>query len=473
MTKVIIEALTQAAADVGNIETALEEANAVAVPPTTSVLAPGADEVSAAITALFNGHAQAYQELAAQAAAFHRQFATLLAQAGAAYQNTEQASEQLLRDTVTKVEQPLAARLPYGSTTPIPPTVPQNSSVGLILGGSDEPFTEALLQQIPGLYNLPTSSNSLLYTPEQFWPFTPQYGGMTLGQSVSQGVTLLNSAIQTQLGAGNSVTVWGTSQSSIIITEEIRNLMAAGSPDASKLSFILTGDPNNPNGGILERFTGYYNRGLDILFNGATPANSPYATAIYTNQYDPICDFPQYPLNATSDLNAIMGGHEHFYQYPTSTYYQLPTSPGYTGNTTYYMRLDQTLPLVQPLRGLGTTGNAIADLLQPDLRVIVDMGYGSNEYANLPTPAQLLEIPNIPVIAHDLATGTVQGVKAFGVDMGWLPRSDFPNAYPYLPALDPQLNFTTGQPSVTGISLLAGAEHQLMNSLGLIPEWDQ
>ena len=40
-------------------------------------------------------------------------------------------------------------------------------------------------------------------------------------------------------------------------------------------------------------------------------------------------------------------------------------------------------------------------------------------------------------------------------------------------ALDPQLNFTTSQPSVTGISLLTGAEHQLMNSLDLIPEWDQ
>jgi PE-PPE domain/PE family len=475
MTNVIIEALTQAAADVGNIETALEEANAVAVPPTTSMLAPGADEVSAAITALFNGHAQAYQELAAQATAFHRQFTALLAQAGAAYQNTEQASEQLLRDTVTKVEQPLAPLLPSRNTTPVPPTVPTNSSVGLILGGTDEPFTEALLQQIPSLYNLPTNSNSLLYTPEQLWPLTPQYGGLTLGQSVAQGVSLLNNAIHTQLGAGNSVTVWGTSQSSIIITEEIRNLMAAGSPDASKLSFVLTGNPNNPNGGILERFTGYYTPGLDILFNGATPAGSPYVTAIYTNQYDPISDFPQYPLNAISDLNAIMGGcvGQHFYAYPLNTYYQLPTSPGYTGNTTYYMRLDQTLPLVQPLRRLGTTGNAIADLLQPDLRVIVDMGYGSNEYANLPTPAQLLEIPNIPVIVHDLATGTVQGVNAFGVDMGSLPQSDFPNAYPYLPALDPQLNFTTGQPSVTGISLLTGAQHQLMNSLGLIPEWDQ
>jgi hypothetical protein len=468
MTKVIIEALTQAAADVGNIETALEEANAVAVSPTTSVLAPGADEVSAAVTALFNGHAQAYQELAAQAAAFHRQFATLLAQAGAAYQNTEQASAQLLRDMVMKVEQPLAPLLSSRNTTPVPPTVPANSSAGLIMGGTFSPFKPRFLSAA-SLYNLPRV-HSLLYTPEQFWPMTP--GGLTLDQSIAKGTSLLNQEIQTQWAAGNHVTVWGTSQSAVIETDEIRNLMAQGSPNTNKLSFILTGDPNNPNGGALERFKGVYIPLADASANGATPANSPYPTAIYTNQYDPVADFPNYPLNVVSDLNSVMGLGQHNYLLPR-TYYQLPTSPGYSGDTTYYMSLDNTLPLVQPLRNFGPFGNAVADLLQPDLRVIVDMGYGTGDYANLATPAQLIEIPNVPVIAHDLATGAVQGVHAFGVDLGLLPRSYFPNAYPYLGALDSQLNFTTGQPSVTGMSLLTGVDHQLMNSLGLIPEWDQ
>lgn len=470
MTNVIIAALTQAAADVGNIETALEEANALAVPPTTSMLAPGADEVSAAITALLSGHAQAYQELAAQAAGFHRQFTALLAQAGAAYQTTEQASEQLLGDPVMKVQQPLAPLLPSPNTTPVPPRVPTDSSIGLILGGTFSPFNPKCLSAA-SLYNLP-QLNSLLYTPEQFWPVTPQLGGLTLDQSIAKGTSLLNQEIQTQWAAGNHVTVWGTSQSAVIETDEIRNLMAQGSPNTNKLSFILTGDPNNPNGGALERFTGAYIPLVNASANGATPANSPYPTAIYTDQYDPVADFPNYPLNAVSDLNAVMGLGQHNYLLPR-TYYQLPTSPGYSGNTTYYMSLDNQLPLVEPLQMLGAAGNAVADLLQPDLRVIVDMGYSTGDYANLATPAQLIEIPNVPVIAHDLATGAVQGVHAFGVDLGLLPQSYFPNAYPYLPALDPQLNFTTGQPSVTGISLLTGAEHQLMNSLGLIPKWDQ
>lgn len=38
------------------------------------MLAAGGDEVSAAIAALFSGHAHAYQALSAQAASFHQQF---------------------------------------------------------------------------------------------------------------------------------------------------------------------------------------------------------------------------------------------------------------------------------------------------------------------------------------------------------------------------------------------------------------
>jgi hypothetical protein len=121
---------------------------------------------------------------------------------------------------------------------------------------------------------------------------------------------------------------------------------------------------------------------------------------------------------------------------------------------------------------LAPYGNALADPLQPDLRVIVDMGYGSGEYANLPTPASLFELPNPFHIVPDLATGAVQGAAAFGVDMGWLPASDYPTGYPFRPVLDPGLNYPIPQTPVTGLSLLIGFEGQLMNTLGLVPPWD-
>jgi hypothetical protein len=99
--------------------------------------------------------------------------------------------------------------------------------------------------------------------------------------------------------------------------------------------------------------------------------------------------------------------------------------------------------------------------VQPDLRVLVDVGYGSCgpglNYANIPTPAGLLEAVNPFTTIPDLATGAVQGPEAALVDVGLLPQSFLPTAYPYLPSIDPNLNFFLGQPSVTGLSVLSGA----------------
>jgi hypothetical protein len=322
------------------------------------------------------------------------------------------------------------------------------------------------------------SSYGSIFTPEQFWPLTPQLGALTLGQSIHAGVPLLNQAITTEIAKGNKVLVWTTSQSSTVATNEIRILMAAGSPYTDKLSFILTGNPNNPDGGLFERFAGLHIPGLDVPFNGATPPNAPYHIQIFTNQYDGVSDFPEYPLNVVSDTNAVFGflfgAHDYAPYAPYSTPIQLPTSPGYTGTTTYMFDLTRNLPLVTPLREFlpAPYGNALADLLQPDLRVIVDMGYGSGEYPNLPTPARLIEIPNPFTIIPDLAAGAIQGPQAALVDLGLLPQSMRPNAYPYLPVLNPDLNFNLGQSSVTGLSLLTGAEGALARDLGLIPPWD-
>jgi hypothetical protein len=470
MTKVIIEALTQAAADVGNIETALEEANAVAVPPTTSVLAPGADEVSAAITALFNTHGQLYQSLAAQAQLFHRQFATLLSQAGEAYQEAETAAQNTLRADFDAAAVETYEAL-VGTPTPIDPAPPIPSNVNpvaLIVGGSGDPVVApALVQEITSLY-APNATGFAVFTPEQFWPFGPGLGNETFDQSVVAGQADLNTVIMSQLALGHTATVYGVSQGASVLTGEIRYLMANGSPGVGQLQFVLAGDPNAPNGGILTRFAGYYQPLLDVYFNGATPPNSPYQTSIYINQYDSATDFPQYPLNVVSDVNAILGTFvgQHSYSEPgVGPYIQLPTSPGYTGNTTYYFDLDQTLPLVQPIRDFvpAPYSTALADLLQPDLRVISDLGYGQDEYANIPTPATVIEHPDWPVVGHDLIIGAQQGVDAAGVDLGLLPQSDYPFAYPFTPELNPGLNYPA--PQVTGLPQLSALEGRALLAL--------
>ena len=65
------ELVTAAATDLANIGSTLTTANAAAAATTTEVVAAGADEVSAGIAALLGAHAQGYQALSAQAAAFH------------------------------------------------------------------------------------------------------------------------------------------------------------------------------------------------------------------------------------------------------------------------------------------------------------------------------------------------------------------------------------------------------------------
>jgi len=57
-----------AATDLARVGSTLSAANLAAVVPTSSVIAAGADEVSASVAALFGAHAQAYQALSAQAA---------------------------------------------------------------------------------------------------------------------------------------------------------------------------------------------------------------------------------------------------------------------------------------------------------------------------------------------------------------------------------------------------------------------
>ncbi|GAB3022422.1 PE family protein [Mycobacterium bourgelatii] len=86
------EMMTAAATDLAAIETVLSQASAAASAGTTAVLAAGADEVSAAVAALFSAQGQTYQALSARAAAFHEQFVQLMKVAAGSYASAETAA---------------------------------------------------------------------------------------------------------------------------------------------------------------------------------------------------------------------------------------------------------------------------------------------------------------------------------------------------------------------------------------------
>jgi hypothetical protein len=99
--------LATAAADAAQIGSAVSAANLAAVIPTTEVAAGGADEVSAAIAALFGAHAQEYQAAAAQAANYHEQFVRTLSAAAASYAGTETTIAASMQGALGAVNAPI------------------------------------------------------------------------------------------------------------------------------------------------------------------------------------------------------------------------------------------------------------------------------------------------------------------------------------------------------------------------------
>jgi len=486
------QTLAATAADVERIGRTIGAASAAAAAPTSGLVPAAEDEVSAAVTQLFDVYGQDYQAGVRQALAFHNEFTQALAAAGSAYAQAETANAAVVSGVSNALNAsvqallgrtPITGGVPTGGLSALNSMLqPATSSVtALIMGGTFDPVPDPLyVTGINTAYiqTLFSGANPLgLFTPEQFWPVTPSLGNLTFGQSVAQGVSLLHAAINANISPGHNVVVFGYSQSATIVTDEITALMAHGSPNADQLSFVLIGNPNNPVGGLLERFPGFYIPFLDVAFNGATPPNSPYPTSIYTVQYDGIADAPQYPLNVLSDVNAIMGYFFVHNTYPLMTATQVANAvplPTTGGDTHYYMLMTQDLPLLQPIRDIPYVGPPIADIFEPDLRVLVDMGYadygtGAN-YANIPTPSGLFSVPNPFTIIPDLITGAWQGPYAaaveIGVESGLVSPSYFPTTYPWVPSVDPHLNFFLGQPSTTVLSGLSGAVGDLLH---LIP----
>ena len=325
-----------------------------------------------------------------------------------AYLGAERDAENMFTSGVTNIEdvsgltsviQRLTGDVEVAGFTPIPLPTDTNTVITLALGGTGGPNPpQSWAQQIATAWGGGTGYG--LTSPEQGFPTTPQLGHLTFNQSFAQDVTLLNTAIHQELLQGNTITVYGISQSSTAVCLELRNLAAQRYPGVGNLSFILQGDPSNPNGGFLERINGLYVPGLDLTGSGATPTNSPYPMSIYTNQYDLFADLPQYVANPVADLNAfaglIVGQHNYFPHAETWIH------TGTLGDTNFYYALDQgPLPITDlvrmPLAGVGLPAGAtlIGDFLQPDLRVLSDLGYGS-PFNNAPTEASLRSSPTGP-----------------------------------------------------------------------------
>jgi PE-PPE domain len=315
---------------------------------------------------------------------------------------------------------------------------PLGDGTALVMGGSGIPIPpDRYVDAADTLYLQPrgfTGTPQALDTPEGFYP-TTGVDSLTVDASEAQGAQILDDAITGQIAGGNvdaanPVVVFGYSQSSAMSTFTMQQLQAQGVP-SDDVHFVLVGDTAAPNGGLLERFdlpgADISVPSFGITFGNPTPADL-YPTDIYTLEYDGFADFPQYPIDPLSDLNAFAGMiYEHL------TYLDL--DPGQIANaipletagdtlTDYYMIPVTDLPLLDPLRLIPFIGNPLADLLQPDMTVLVNLGYGSitdgwsQGPANVPTPFELFPTDlNWSDVLTALVNGAQQGIQAAIADL--------------------------------------------------------
>ena len=178
----------------------------------------------------------------------------------------------------------------------------------------------------------------------------------TFDQSVRGGVTDLEQAMAAH--PNDYLVIYGYSQGAIVANIEKQKLadQYPEGTEAPDIDFVLSGDPNLPNGGIASRFPGLYVPILDVTSNGPEPTDTQFDTVVITRQYKGASDFPLYPLNLVATANALLGA---LYLHP----YDLEPSladPGTpppihtkTGDTDYYFFETEDLPLFAPLRMIG------------------------------------------------------------------------------------------------------------------------
>lgn len=251
------------------------------------------------------------------------------------------------------------------------------------------------------------------------WPKEPWWklSGLfdrTYDQSTEEGVVDLEKAMADH--GNDHLVIYGYSQGAMIETREKRILAAqyptrAGAPD---IDFVLSGDPNLPNGGIFARFPDLHIPVIGLSFNGAEPTNSPFDTVVITRQYDGLADFPLSPLNVVADLNALLGV---FYVHLNDLDASLSPDPSSStlekrtyGDTTYYFSPTQHLPLFGPLRTLGVP-EPLIDIVEPVFRTIVELGYDRTISPGEPTPARLIPRIDPAKVIHDLVAAVGEGVN--------------------------------------------------------------
>lgn len=294
-----------------------------------------------------------------------------------------------------------------------------------VMGGSGVPLPSDGYVNAANLFYLQphgfTGTPQSLFTPQLYFPgnVSEVEGAQILADAISKEIAT------GQVNAENPVYVFGYSQSSAMSSMTMEQLHHQG-VSAEDVHFVLVGNTANPNGGLVEmmNFTGG-----DVSFlTGLTlghPTPDYFSTDVYTMEYDGYADFPKYPLNLLATLNALAGmlllhnGYLGLSPSDIANAIELDTTDP-SSPTNYYMIPTESLPLLDLLRLNPSWGSPLAALLEPTMRILVNLGYGSltegwnQGPANVPTTISWNLLPsNISLsdISSALANAWNQGVQ--------------------------------------------------------------
>ena len=233
------------------------------------------------------------------------------------------------------------------------------------------------------------------------WPAeaAPFSGDITLGSSITQGITNLNNGITAQLGqlgAGEKVTVVGLSAGSLVVNEVLRGLSTnANAPDKSELTFILVADSSRQK--LIDKAR--YSSRDDYTYQ--PPPDVKYDVIVVTGEYDGLADRPDRWWNFLALANSMAGSFlvhvPMMYTTDPQVLIDEAAATGGTskrvwtetnslgGKTTHVLIPTATLPLVQMFPSLKPR--------EAELKAKIDAGYERNDVVNASAMRMLAAAP--------------------------------------------------------------------------------
>jgi PE-PPE domain len=301
-----------------------------------------------------------------------------------------------------------------------------------------------------GQYQCTTTSCAPLTTPAPsdqliFINNTAEYPG-TLGlidglgaptgdQSVADGQQGIAARLP-EPSSSDTVTVVAFSEGAVAASHEIS---ALGPSD--NVNFVLAGNPERPNGGILARFPAGTPIPILGITGGAATAATGAPVVMVTQQYDGIADAPAYPLNLVADLNALLGAyylHGGGTKDSVGPYSNVdPNADGNiittSGNMTDILvpAAPGALPLFIPLAQAGIP-QPILVALDPAVRAIIETGYNRTTDPSQQVQFALLPPPSAwATDAQNVAAGFAQSAQELpGAVLASLPSGPTPVVTP-------------------------------------------